>query len=307
VEAVVPETVIEVRDLRRRYGEVEAVAGIDLEVRRGEVVALLGPNGAGKTTTIEILEGLRRRDSGRVLVLGSDPSRGDARWRSRIGGVMQAMTAVLELTVEELLRAQAHCYPSPLPVPAVVAAFELEELRDRRVKVLSGGQRRRLDVALAVAGDPEVLFLDEPTTGLDPEVRRRMWDLVRLLVQRGTTIVLTTHYLEEAEMLADRVVILRHGKVVAEGAPEELAARASGRAIVRFRRTGGPAGPLPALAGAGVREEGDRVVIDTDEPTAVVGRLSAWAAANGRAELAELTVSRPNLEDVYISLIGEQQ
>jgi ABC-2 type transport system ATP-binding protein len=272
-------------------------------VARGEVVALLGPNGAGKTTTIEILEGLRHRDAGQVVVLGCDPADGDPRWRSRIGGVMQATTAMLELSVEELLRAQAWCYPSPLPLSAGIAAFELDELRDRRAKILSGGQRRRLDVALAVTGDPELLFLDEPTTGLDPEVRRRMWELIRQLVERGTTVMLTTHYLEEAEALADRVIVLRDGRVVAEGSPDALAA-GERRAIVRFRRNRLP-DALPRLADAHVVEHDDRVSIETNEPTLVVGALAAWAAASGSRELAELTVSRPSLEDVYLRLIGE--
>ena len=294
-------SVIEVHGLRRRYGAVEAVAGIDLDVRPGEVVALLGPNGAGKTTTVEILTGLRRRDEGTVTVLGTDPQDGDSRWRARLGAVLQGTTPVLELTVHELLDAQAACYPSPHPVEVVMTDFELDGLGNRRVKVLSGGERRRLDVALAVVGGPELLFLDEPTTGLDPEVRRRMWEIVRRLVERGTTIVLTTHYLAEAETLADRVIVLREGRIVAEGRPDELAAATGHKVTVRFRRPD-PDRPLPALPGTEVVERDGCVVIETDEPTAVVAALAAWAGG----ELAELVVARPDLEDVYLRLIGER-
>ena len=217
---------IEARGVTRRYGEVQALTGVDLDVKAGEVFAVLGPNGAGKTTLVEILEGLRRRDGGSASVLGADPAWATRRWRSRIGAVLQVSTQNDELTVGEMVRAYAGYYPHPLDEDHLLEALDLTTIRDRRIHQLSGGQRRRLDLALGLVGDPELLFLDEPTTGLDPEVRIRIWEFIEGLAGQGTTIMLTTHYLEEAETLADRVAVLVGGRIVTTGAPLAWSARA---------------------------------------------------------------------------------
>ncbi|MEU4361415.1 ABC transporter ATP-binding protein [Promicromonospora sp. NPDC023987] len=281
---------VRVRGLRKRYGSAragykDAVAGLDLDVSPGEIVAVLGPNGAGKTTTVEILEGFRDRDDGEVQVLGEDPRRAGRSWRARIGVVMQDSRDMSELTVLEKVRSTAASYPDPRDPAEVIAAVGLEEKARARTRGLSGGQRRRLDVALGIVGRPELLFLDEPTTGFDPQARRSFWDLVTSLRDGGTTIVLTTHYLDEAAQLADRVVVVRDGAVVATGTPDTL-----GGAQART--------PVVAWDDGGVRRA-ER----TDRPTAVVGRLMA-AAGPGR-EVPGLSVTRPTLEDVYLSLIGE--
>ncbi len=275
---------VEATGLHKRYGDKLAVDGLDLHVDAGEIVAVLGPNGAGKSTTVEILEGYRHRDSGRVSVLGEDPQHAGRAWRARVGMVLQDVAVGSESTVEELVAHHALFYPAPRDVDEVIAAVGLEEKRRTRARHLSGGQRRRLDVALGVVGRPELLFLDEPTTGFDPEARRAFWDLIAGLRTAGTTILLTTHYLDEAEHLADRVVVVTDGHVVAEGAPASLGGVAAHRSRVRWLEDGEP------------RE------LATDTPTQVVGELAARFAALG--EIPGLQVLRPSLEDVYLELVG---
>ncbi|MFB6617485.1 ABC transporter ATP-binding protein [Streptomyces sp. NPDC085524] len=275
---------VEVRGLRKQYGEVTAVDGLDLTIRQGEVFGLLGPNGAGKSTTVEILQGHRERDGGEVTVLGADPAAGSRAWRSRIGIVWQDESAPAELTVRETVEHFARYYPAPRDPAEVIALVGLEHKRDQRVKGLSGGQRRRLDVALGVIGDPELLLLDEPTTGFDPAARRQFWDLIRQLAGGGTTIVLTTHYLEEAEALADRLAVVAHGKVVAEGEPAGLRARFGSGATVEWT---GPDGAPRSVS--------------TQTPTRTVGEL----AARFDGEVPGLRVTRPTLEDVYLRLTGQ--
>ena len=295
---------IEVRGLRKVYGDVAAVDGIDLTVEEGEVVALLGPNGAGKTTTVEVLEGYRPRDGGSVTVLGHDPGSGARDFRERIGVVPQEAGFEDSFTPRELLRLHAGYYPHPRPVDEVIALTGLEEKADARVRTLSGGQRRRLDLALGIIGDPDVLFLDEPTTGFDPSARRRAWELVESLRDLGATILLTTHYLDEAEHLADRVVVIDHGKVLAEGTPDELAAAAGAATVISFRLPAGLAPTdLPTL-GLERRVAGSVIEVRTETPTADVATLAAWAVARG-LELEALALARPSLEDVYLDLVSE--
>ena len=277
---------IAVRGLRKSYGALEAVRGIDFEVRRGEVFGLLGPNGAGKTTTVEILEGYRRRDAGEVEVLGSDPADAGGAWRERIGVVLQSSAMYETLTVVEMLRLFAGYYREPRPVDEVVSLVGLQDKRDDRVRRLSGGQRRRLDLGLALVGDPELIFLDEPTTGFDPRARRQAWETIRGLRGLGKTILLTTHYLDEAERLADRVAVLAQGRIVASGAPAELTGAVAATEI-RYR------------------ENGREVVFETDEPTRVLHELTSRALAE-RRELEGLVVRRPSLEEVYLSLTEDE-
>ena len=277
---------IAVRDLRKSYGSVEAVRGIAFHVERGEVFGLLGPNGAGKTTTVEILEGYRKRDGGEVEVLGVDPANARGEWREQIGVVLQSSAMYDTLTVTEMLRLFAGYYREPRPVDEVVELAGLQEKRDERVRRLSGGQRRRLDLALALIGDPELIFLDEPTTGFDPRARRNAWDTIRGLRGLGKTILLTTHYLDEAEQLADRVAVLAQGRIVASGTPAELT------------------GAVPATE-IRYRENGREIVLETDEPTRVLHDLTARALAESR-ELEGLQVRRPSLEEVYLSLTEEE-
>ena len=278
---------IAVRGLRKTYGALEAVRGIDFEVQRGEVFGLLGPNGAGKTTTVEILEGYRKRDGGEVEVLGTDPARAGGDWREQIGVVLQSSAMYETLTPTEMLRLFAGYYREPRPVEEVIELVGLQEKRDERVRRLSGGQRRRLDLGLALVGDPELIFLDEPTTGFDPAARRRAWETIRGLRGLGKTILLTTHYLDEAEQLADRVAVLSQGEIVASGAPAELTGSVPDTEI-RYR------------------ENGREVVLETGEPTRVLNELTSRALAEGR-ELEGLVVRRPSLEEVYLSLTEESQ
>lgn len=281
-----PLPAVDVTGLHKRYGDKLAVDGLDLRVEADEIVAVLGPNGAGKTTTIEILEGYRHRDSGRVTVLGEDPQHAGRAWRSRVGMVLQDVAAGAELTVEEVVRHQALFYPAPRDPDEVIEAVGLDEKRRTRVRHLSGGQRRRLDVALGVVGRPELLFLDEPTTGFDPEARRVFWELIAGLRHGGTTILLTTHYLDEAEHLADRVLVVTEGHLVAQGTPATLGGPLAHRARVRWLEDDEP------------RE------VATDTPTRTVAELAARFAALGSGEVPGLQVLRPSLEDVYLELVG---
>ena len=272
---------IEVTGLVRRYGEYTAVDRLDLTVATGECVAMLGPNGAGKTTTVEILEGYRRRDEGAVSVLGEDPAHAGRAWRRRIGIVLQSTEDLLDVTPAEALAHFGHFYENPRPVGDVLALVGLDDKADQRVQHLSGGQRRRLDVALGVVGRPEVLFLDEPTTGFDPEARRVFWQLIERLQADGVTILLTTHYLEEADALADRVVVIAKGRKVADTTPADLGSRNAGRIVVRWRE------------GEDVKEE------VTATPTALVASLSARFGG----EVPGLAVLHPTLEEAYLELV----
>jgi ABC-2 type transport system ATP-binding protein len=276
---------ISVRGLRKHYRGITAVDGVNLDIEHGEVFALLGPNGAGKTTTVEILEGFRPRDAGEVNVLGTDPERATAGWRSTIGIVLQDATDAGELTVAETVEHFARYYPNARTAADTIAIVGLTEHARRKVRVLSGGQRRRLDVAVGVLGRPRLLFLDEPTTGFDPQARRQFWDLIRSLAADHTTIVLTTHYLEEAEALADRVAVIVGGRIVATGSPATLGGRATAAATVGW------------LDGATPHE------VASDDPAKVVAAL----AARFGGTVPGLTVSRPTLEDVYLDLIGSNQ
>jgi ABC-2 type transport system ATP-binding protein len=280
-------TAISVRDLRKSYGAHEALRGVSFEIAEGEVFGLLGPNGAGKTTTVEILEGYRARDGGDATVLGEDPGRGGRTWRERIGVVLQQSRMWPNLTVRETHRAFAGLYTRPRDVAEVIALVGLEDKADARVKTLSGGQKRRLDLGIALIGDPELVFLDEPTTGFDPAARRAAWELVRSLRGLGKTILLTTHYLDEAEQLADRVAVLREGRIVSIGTPGELTGAAVSTEI-RYRRGG------------------EQVVLSTEDPTRALHELTSRALAEG-FELEGLEVRRPTLEDVYLSLTEEQE
>jgi len=294
--------VIEVSGLRIVYGDVEAVRGVDLHVAAGEVVALLGPNGAGKTSTIEILEGFRARSAGAVTVLGADPGAPPRGWRERIGVALQESTIEPELTVRECLRLYAGYYRRPRDVDEVLAQVGLSELADRRGGTLSGGQQRRIDVALALIGDPELIFLDEPTTGFDPSARRAAWDMVASLRELGTTIVLTTHYMDEAEQLADRIVVLAHGEVVAEGTPGLLGGRDREAAVIAF--TPPLDTKLPqAFAGVRLTTADGRVVLRAGRPLPVLRELADWAQAAGH-DLPDLEVRRPTLEDTYLELVS---
>jgi ABC-2 type transport system ATP-binding protein len=293
---------IRVSGLRKRYGEVEAVRGVDFEVAEGECFALLGPNGAGKTTTVEILEGYRDRDAGQVEVLGVDPRRGGRGLRERVGIVLQSSGHFRELSVREVLELFGGYYPRPRATGEVIELVGLGEKAGARVKTLSGGQQRRLDLALGLVGDPDLLFLDEPTTGFDPSARRRSWELIENLRALGKTILLTTHYMDEAQNLADRVAILAAGRVVAAGTPDSLGGRDEGEAMIAFRLPAGtPVADLPAGLPGRPEPHEDRVVLRTTEPTRTLNLLTGWALDRGE-ELDALTVSRPSLEDVYLQL-----
>ena len=299
-----PDAVISVRGLTKSYGEVEAVRGIDLEIEAGEIFAFLGPNGAGKTTTVEILEGFRRRDGGEATVLGEDPASADRAWRERVGFVLQQSKPDAYLTVRESLGLFAGYYASPRPIEETIELIGLTESADQRAKQLSGGQQRRLDVGLALIGDPELLFLDEPTTGFDPSARRQFWELIRSLSELGKTIFLTTHYMEEAQELAGRAAIIARGRIVAEGAPADLGDRESAPARISFRLPpGASVGELPGAAAAATTKNGG-VSFQSGEPVRALNELTEWALSRG-IDLEGLEVRRPTLEDVYLELTSQ--
>ena len=294
---------ISARCVRKRYGELEALRGVDLEVEPGEVFALLGPNGAGKTTFVEILEGFRARSGGEVTVLGVDPQDGDLAWRARLGIVLQSAGFFEHLTPDEIVAHFASFYPNPLPARRVVDMVGLADKRSSRCKDLSGGQKRRVDLAMGIVGDPELVFLDEPTTGLDPQGRRQMWEVVREFTRLGKTVLLTTHYLDEAEQLADRVGVIIKGRLVEVGTPREIGGRERAFARVTFALDANLAGRPPPETGADTVTRDGRVTITTATPTAVVTALARWAEANGEPELPALAVSRPSLEDSYLAMV----
>jgi ABC-2 type transport system ATP-binding protein len=292
---------IVVDDLRKSYGEVKAVQGVSFTVDEGDCVALLGPNGAGKTTTLEVLEGYLKRDGGRVEVLGKDPQHGDRAWRNGIGIVLQGTAADPYLSVRETLTRTAGFYPNPRPVDEVLEMVGLSEKSESRINKLSGGQQRRLDVAYGIIGNPKLLFLDEPTTGFDPSARRGAWEMVEGLRATGTTIMLTTHYMDEAQALADRIVVIGNGKVVAEGTPDDLGGRDTAALQVRFKLPIGvdpSAVPLPVT----VDTHGYCELV-TNEDLKDLNTLTSWALTK-KVAIEGLVASRPSLEDTYLSLVG---
>ncbi|MGH3119114.1 MAG: ABC transporter ATP-binding protein [Gaiellales bacterium] len=293
---------IAVRGLRKNYGSLEAVRGIDLEVARGEVFALLGPNGAGKTTTVEILEGHRKRDDGEVSVLGFDPGREERAFKEQIGIVLQETGIERFLTVSEVIDLYRGYYPHPRPRDEIIDVVDLGEKRDVLVRKLSGGQQRRLDVAIGLAGDPDLLFLDEPTTGFDPSARRNAWQMVKNLKALGKTVFLTTHYMDEAQNLADRVAIIAAGKIVIEGPPATLADRDQAATSISFEAGAAPAELPEKLRGSSVVADG-RVLITTQDPVRALHELTGWALEKNLS-LEGLAVSKPSLEDVYLRLIA---
>ncbi len=298
--AVDADAAIAIDGLRKSYGSFEAVRGVSLHVKRGEIFAFLGPNGAGKTTTVEILEGFRPRDAGEVRVLGVDPAHGDRAWRARIGIVLQEGRAQPNLTPRETLELWSSYYPHPKPVAETIALVGLEEKADERVARLSGGQRRRLDVGLALVGDPDLIFLDEPTTGFDPAARRAAWKVIAGLRDLGKTVFLTTHYLDEAQALADRVAIIKAGVIVAEGPPDSLVAGSAASEITFVPPAGVALSELPG--GPALQVAGGLARLHTELPTRVLAELCGWAAGRG-IELERLEVTRPTLEDVYLDLV----
>lgn len=299
--------VIEVRGLRMLYGPVEAVSGIDIEVHPGEVFAFLGPNGAGKTTTAEILEGLRHRTAGEVSVLGEDPDRAGSDWRARIGVVLQESKPEPELTVEECMSLYAGYYPKSRPVDETLGLVGLADRPMALCGQLSGGQRRRLDVALALIGDPDLLFLDEPTTGFDPAARRAAWEVISSLRDLGKTIFLTTHYMEEAERLADRIAVIAGGRIVAEGTAADIGERAAKASTVSFTlpADASVADLPPTVASAVVACTDSRVEARASSALSLVGDLAVWAKTR-RLDLPDLEVARPTLEDIYLELTKER-
>jgi ABC-2 type transport system ATP-binding protein len=293
---------IKVADLHKRYGSVEAVRGVSFGVGVGEVFCLLGPNGAGKTTTVEILEGYRVRSSGEVMVLGMDPARGERELRERVGIVLQSCGVQSDLTVAELLEMYGRYYSRRRPIEELLALVELEGKRDVRAKLLSGGQRRRLDLALALVGDPDLLFLDEPTTGFDPAARRHAWSTIRSLCSLGKTVFLTTHFMDEAQQLADRVAVMRAGEIIALGRPDELGGRDLRPTEIRFALPAGlTLAELPELPAEEVAMDGEVVLVTSHEGVRATHRLTTWALERG-LELERFSVAQPSLEDVYLEL-----
>jgi ABC-2 type transport system ATP-binding protein len=297
-------TVIEAEHLVKRFGGFTAVQEVSFGVRAGEVAAVLGPNGAGKTTTIEILEGFLAPSGGTVRVLGADPRRGGRAWRARIGLVLQSTSLDLQLTVAEALGLYAGLFPRPMAAAAVLELIGLRPDAATRIGALSGGQRRRVDLGLAIIGQPEILFLDEPTTGLDPEARRQLWAIIQSLVADGTTVLLTTHYIEEAQRLADRVIVLADGRVVADATPGQLRAR-GGIPVIRYRLPPGTlAGDLPPALGRYVDPARGELAMPSADLTADLGELVSWAR-HSRADLTGLEIAPPSLEDAYLSLTAD--
>ena len=297
-----PDPVIQIRGLRKSYGSLEAVRGIDLSVERGQVFAFLGPNGAGKTTTVEILEGYRERSDGEVTVLGEDPQRAGREWRARVGIVLQECRMEPALTVRETLRLYSGYYPVPRDVDETIELVGLAAKADERAGRLSGGQQRRLDVGLALIGDAELLFLDEPTTGFDPSARRQAWEVIASLGALGKTVFLTTHYMEEAQFLADRVAVLAAGRIVAEGTPDEIGGRAQAGSVIRFAPPSGfDPGTLPPEAQPASLTSDGRVEITPSDAVRAANALTGWALERG-IELAGFEVRRPSLEDIYLEL-----
>jgi ABC-2 type transport system ATP-binding protein len=294
---------VRVRGLVKSYGAVHAVRGIDLDIRQGEIFALLGPNGAGKTTTVEILEGYRRRDQGEVQVFGYDPGRERAKMLPRVGIVLQRTGVDRYLTVAETVRMYASYYPKPRDPAEIVDLVGLTEKQSSRLTTLSGGQLRRLDMAVALAGDPDLLFLDEPTTGFDPSARREAWEVVKNLASLGKTVLLTTHYMDEAQYLADRAAVISAGRIVAEGSPATLGDRNLAGARIRYRR---PDGAVPPDELTGPTDPDGRTVLESADPVRDLHRLTGWAIDND-VTLAGLEVTRPSLEDVYLALTGERE
>jgi ABC-2 type transport system ATP-binding protein len=295
---------IEVRDLRKTYGTVEAVGGVSFEVKRGEVFCLLGPNGAGKTTIVEILEGYRTRSAGDARVLGIDPASGSRELREQVGIVLQQCGVQNDLSVTELLEMYGRYHVRQRPVDEVIELVELTEKRDERAKQLSGGQRRRLDLALALVGDPELIFLDEPTTGFDPAARRQAWSTIRSLCELGKTVFLTTHFMDEAQHLADRVAVMSAGRIIAEGRPDELGGRDERPAEIRFALPDGVGlAELPAFPGGRPALEGQRVLVETTEVLRAVHALTGWALER-ELDLQHFSVAQPTLEDIYLELTG---
>ncbi len=294
---------VQIRALVKSYGDMNAVDGIDLTIESGEVFALLGPNGAGKTTTVEILEGHRDRTSGEVNVLGFDPSTGGREFRERIGIVLQETAVEPELTVSEVLDVYGDVYPKRRPTRELIELVGLEEKSNSRIKTLSGGLQRRLELALGLVGDPDLVFLDEPTTGFDPSARRQAWSIVENLAALGKTIVLTTHYMDEAQHLADQIAVIARGTIVAEGTPETLGDRQNAEAVVRFNLPEGVStSELPITPTA---VEKSLVSVSHKSPTLLLNRLTSWALER-KIELEGLSVERPTLEDVYLQLVGEE-
>jgi ABC-2 type transport system ATP-binding protein len=293
---------IEVHDLHKSYGETDAVSGVSFEVQQGDVFCLLGPNGAGKTSIVEILEGYRTRTSGVVSVLGHDPASAPRALRERLGIVLQECGVQADLTVAELVDMYGRYYEHPRPVNEVIKLVELEEKRDTRAKQLSGGQRRRLDLALALVGDPDLIFLDEPTTGFDPAARRHAWSTIESLCDLGKTVFLTTHYMDEAQALADRVAIVNAGKIIAFGRPDELGGRDARPAEIRFALPPGTAlEDVPEVPAERREIDGDRVLIVTTEPVRVANTITGWALERG-LDLDHFAVAQPTLEDIYLEL-----
>jgi ABC-2 type transport system ATP-binding protein len=296
--------IVVVEDLHKHYGDNRAVRGLGFSVEEGEVFAIVGPNGAGKTTTVEILEGHRARSSGRVEVVGFDPATGGRAFRERIGIVLQECGIEERFTVRELVAMHAGLYPHPRGIDEVISVVGLTDKADERTKTLSGGQRRRLDLALGLIGDPDLLFLDEPTTGFDPSARRQAWDVVAGLCEVGKTVILTTHYMEEAYRLADRVAVVAAGELVALGTPDELVDRvAAGRVVIEFRLPADVSvSRLPPIVGE-LRADGEAVVVDTVSPTGDLAVLTRWAVEHG-VELAQLRLRPGGFEEAYLDLVG---